>query len=657
MDLTLTPAWQIVVMSDHPVAQAAGRELQQGLLLLGAPELPLVGDAPGPRIALTHGPVGERFVRTPVPHGLDLRADGPRGLLYAVYDLLEAMGMRWPAPGVRKSPTPSHDPLHLPPSAVTDRPALPIRSLVIGHDQFLAEATHWISWAARNRLNTIFIHTTIGEPALGACRLATWRARRHDLLPLIREHGLRLELGGHHLRDLLPRRLFRSQPTLFRHDGQRRTPDHNLCVSNPAALKLLQRMGAAFFRAYPEAEVYHLWPDDLHADGWCHCQTCTNISPADQTLIAANALAEVLPPDQSNTRVSFLAYHESATAPTLTPHAAVSLLFAPRPRSYAASIGATLNEPIATQLRNAIASFGTGGYLPHPSGSHLAVFEYYLDGILFKSSPPPLVSVIGADLSYYQQVGVGAVHILLTGDRPFRHAPLNAYLAARLAWSGSADPAQYLHDYALARTSTATAELIAAYRSLEAAWQPALMRDPRGPIPRAERGLRDLVSHPPLDMLDTLGEPRRTAELRLEELRRAMAQLGQGRAAWQRLEAQEGSASLADERAEWVLSAALLDFFALRQQLYVLTARGAPTVLLTEALDQAQSALEQLLRWAERYVPASAKANHLLLRTLFQLQLDQVADRHLLGPLQRLALRARRAGRLTRLLPRLLRLD
>jgi hypothetical protein len=136
-----------------------------------------------------------------------------------------------------------------------------------------------------------------------------------------------------------------------------------------------------------------------------------------------------------------------------------------------------------------------------------------------------------------------------------------------------------------------------------------------------------------------------------------VAQLGQGRTAWRLIEDQEGTVLLADERAEWELSAALLDFFTLRQQLYVLTARGAPIAVLIEALDQAQSALEQLLRWAEHYVPASAKANHLLLRTLFQLQLDQVADRHLLSPLQRLTLRACRAGRLTRLLPGLLRLD
>lgn len=643
-------------MSDHPVATVAGSELQQGLRLLGSPELPLVGTASGPRIALSHGPVGERFVRTPVPDGMDLRADGPRGLLYAVYDLLEAMGMRWPAPGVQRIPSPGRDPLCLPFSAVTDRPALAIRSLVIGHDYFLAEAEQWISWAARNRLNTIFMHTTIGEPALGACRLARWRARRRDLLPLIRAHGLRLELGGHHLRDLLPRRLFRSQPTLFRFNGQRRTPDHNLCVSNPAALELLQRMGAAFFRAYPEAEVYHLWPDDLHADGWCHCQACANLSPADQTLIATNALAAVLPPDRPGTRVSFLAYHESATVPTITPHAAVSLLFAPRPRSYAASIGATVNAPIAAQLNSALAAFGTVGDPPHPPGSHLAVFEYYLDGILFKSSPPPLVRLIGADLSYYQQAGVGAVHMLLTGDRPFRQAPLNAYLAARMAWAVATDPAERLQDYALARAPTAAAELIAAYRSLEAAWQPALMRDPGGFIARTQRGLRDLVSSPPLDMLDTLGEPRRIAERRLEELRHAVVHLEEGRAAWQLIEAQEGAA-LVEERAEWELSATLLDFLYLRQQLYVLTARSAPTEVLTEALNQAQSALDRLLQWAERYVPSSAKANHLLLRTLFQLQLDQIADRHLLSPLQRLTLRARRASLLTQLLPRLLRLD
>ncbi|NTU84818.1 MAG: DUF4838 domain-containing protein, partial [Chloroflexales bacterium] len=218
MELTINPGWVIELDSDDAVAGLAADELRAHLTLLGAPEPPVMAAAPGPRIALRHGPEGDGFMRAPDERGLVLRGAGPRGLLYAVYDLLEALGCRWAAPGPHGAHTPRHESLTLPAVAVADRPALPVRGLIIGHDHFLDEAEGWIVWAARNRLNTIFVHTTIHEPALGACRLPRWRARRRALLPLLRERVMRVELGGHQLRDLLPRRLFRAEHELFRHD-------------------------------------------------------------------------------------------------------------------------------------------------------------------------------------------------------------------------------------------------------------------------------------------------------------------------------------------------------------------------------------------------------------------------------------------------------
>lgn len=638
VNLTLDPAWSIELASDHPTALLAAEELRDTLARMGAPPLPITTAAQGPRMLLSHGPAGEGFIRVPDEHGLSLRGAGPRGLLYAVYDLLEALGCRWPAPeaGAEHLPRPAR--ITLPAVAVADRPGLAHRGLIIGHDLFLAQAEQWIIWAARNRLNTIFIHTTIRAPALGACRLAAWRERRAALLPLIRQRGMRVELGGHHLRDLLPRRLFGARPAMFRHNGRRRTPDHNLCVSNPAALARAQELAAAFFAAYPEAEVYHLWPDDLRAGGWCHCPNCATLGPADQALIAANALAEALPTGRPHARVAFLAYHDTETPPAVTrPHPRVTTIFAPRLRSYAEGMGALTNAGVAGRLAR---------YVGEGAGKDLAIFEYYLDGILFKSSPPPLPGVIGADMRHYQAAGATGVHALLTGDRPFVATPPNAYVFARLAWAPTASAEDALAGYAAARAPRASAALVEVYRALGRAWRPVLERDPeQDEGARARRG-RDPVAHPPADVLDQIiAGPRRAIERRLEHMRCADEELARAAAMWS---AALAGADLAAERAEWELSAALLRFLHLRQQLYVLAARDASAALLGETLAEAQAALDALLAWADAHVPPAARGGHRLLRAAFQLHLDHVADTRLLGPLARLGLRLRRAGEAAR---------
>jgi len=634
VDLTLHPSWSIELASDHPAALLAAEELRDTLARMGAPALPITAAAQGPRIALGHGPEGDGFIRTPDERGMSLRGAGPRGLLYAVYDLLEALGCRWPAPeaGAEYLPRPAR--VTLPAMAVADRPGLARRGLIIGHDLFLAEAEQWIIWAARNRLNTIFIHTTIRAPALGACRLAAWRERRAALLPLIRQRGLRIELGGHHLRDLLPRRLFGARPDMFRHNGQRRTADHNFCPSNPAALAHARELAAAFFAAYPEAEVYHLWPDDLRAGGWCHCPHCAGLGPADQALIAANALAEALPTGRPRARVAFLAYHDTETPPVATrPHPRVTTIFAPRLRSYAEGMDGPANAGVAGRLaRHA----GAG------AGDELTIFEYYLDGILFKSSPPPLPEVIAADMRHYQATGATGAHALLTGDRPFVATPPNAYLFARMAWAPTASAEDTLACYAAARAPGRGAALVEAYGALCRAWRAALERDPEQDRGAPARRGRDPVAHPPADVLDQIiAGPRRAVERRLERLRRADEEVQQAAAVW---DATLNGDGLAAERAEWELSAALLRFLRLRQQLYVLAARDAEAALLGETLAEAQAALDALLAWADLHVPAAARGGHRLLRAAFQLHLDHIADARLLGPLARLGLRLRRAG-------------
>jgi hypothetical protein len=197
--------------------------------------------------------------------------------------------------------------------------------------------------------------------------------------------------------------------------------------------------------------------------------------------------------------------------------------------------------------------------------------------------------------------------------------------------------------------------LARAYLELEAAWRPALVRDPEASAVPV-RG-RDPVASPPADLLDTLMTPRLEAERRLEAMSLAEEHLARGEAAWAAVTPLDagGAASLAREREEWAHGALLLRFLRLRQQLYVLVGREAPPERLLEALAEAQAALAALTAWSARHVPPQARAGHALLRAPFQLQLDHVADRLLLSPLARLALRARRAGDLAKILPGLMR--
>jgi hypothetical protein len=645
---TLTADWAIELSSTALPAQLAAEELRRTLQRIGGPALPIVTQATGPRIALHHGASGDGFVRAADTAGLVLRGDGPRGLLYAVYDLLEALGCRWLGPGHDGEFLPSLADITLPQQAVADRPAFAQRSLIIGHDLFLAEAEQWIVWAAHNRLNTIFIHTIDAELAFGACHLRSWQRRRRDLLPLLHARGMDLELGGHHLRDLLPRRMFRQQPELFRSNGQQRTPDANCCPSNPATQAQLRTAMRAFVQRFPEATVYHLWPDDLIGGGWCHCKQCAPLTPADQALLATNQLAAALAVERPDARISMLAYHDTEAPPQhVAPLPNVDLLFAPRPRTYAHGIAAPRNRPFAAHL---------AALLPHfqqHDQAQPAVFEYYLDGILFKSALPPLAATIAADLQHYHAAGIQRLHVLLTGDRPLLSAAPNGWLFARLAWNPEQSAEELVAQFAATSAPRSPALLTQVYQQLAQAWQAALDHDPaQEPPARVERSA-DPVGTPPRDVLDLMAVRSSPAqELTLEQLQYAVEQLESGRTHWQTILADAFSAAprLQLAAAEWELAAHTLSFFAARQQLAVLVARQAPRRQVRAALHTAQQALDALMAWAAVHVLPAAQANHQFLRMIFQLHLDALEDQTLAFPWRRLSVRIRRGTRLARLL-------
>lgn len=652
--LLVRPDWSIILASDHPTARLAATELQRTIQRIGGPALSFQSEgASGPAIRLSHGVSGDGFRRWYADGILQLAGDGPRGLLYAVYDLLEAVGCRWVLPGFDGEHLPHYDELELPSETLEQQPSFAGRCLILGHDYYLRDAEDWIIWAARNRFNTIFFHT-IDEPlALAACHLSAWQSVREKLLPLLRERSMTIELGGHGLAALVPRKLFKVSPEAFRFDGTKRTPDHNFCPSSPEAQALLRRNGRSFFLANPEADIYHLWADDIVGGGWCQCEKCASLSPSDQALLSINILAQELARLKPEARIAHLAYHDTLAAPSrveVLPQ--VVLTYAPRMRSYGHAFGdpdSPVNSEQLQALKDNLAYFASS---ERPEiGTR--VFEYYLDGLLFKAVAPPTASLMREDIRAYKAAGVHTMQALMVNVRPWVFPPLNAYLFARLIWDCEQSEQQILEDYVKVRAPHSPQDLLSAYNVLGAVWPSFLALQAGEALPHF--GF-DISKGPPGDMLDYMDAPRPIRERHLEQMSRVIDRLEEGRTAWARL--LEGATvtreSLLLEQQEWELNALVIAFFHKRQRLYVLEGREATPEVLRTALKEAQSALDSLVAWGEANLKAGfAQSNFQLFSSLYQMQLDTVEYRVLAGPVRRKVLQY---GSLARVLPHMARL-
>jgi hypothetical protein len=84
-----------------------------------------------------------------------------------------------------------------------------------------------------------------------------------------RRLGLEVEYELHAMSELLPRRLFKKDRSLFRMDDKgERSPDANLCVHSTAALDLAAEKAVEFGRGLrPTTRRFFFWGDD--GQPWC----------------------------------------------------------------------------------------------------------------------------------------------------------------------------------------------------------------------------------------------------------------------------------------------------------------------------------------------------------------------------------------------------
>jgi len=393
-----------------------------------------------------------------------IRAASERGLIHAAANLLEKLGAKFP-PGVAPS-YPRIDPARLgalEPWRVT--PAFTRRAFVSDImtwnynlpdrlDLHLRHDREFIPWMARRGINAFsyirHAHDT--------------RLKIDEVAPLLREHGISVEYGGHVLQQLLPRDRFDAHPEYFpAGDDGVRAALGNLCVSNPDAVALAKEGALAYVHDHPENELLHIWGADVWRGAWCRCGQCRELPPQIQYMDIVNAIAEALVTDPNAPPIAYLAYHDTIEPhPGLKPLDNVWFEWAPRERCYSHAIddpACEINPRYFESLKRYLDIFNGRGH----------VFEYYADAILFCGVGFATSAIVASDLRAYRRLGITSISNLTFGAYSVMAYPANLEAFVRGSRAVGFDPAAALDETAAGRHPQCAPEMAAAYRAVERA--------------------------------------------------------------------------------------------------------------------------------------------------------------------------------------------
>ena len=628
-----TQQWHLVLASDSThTTQLAARELRHFWQLCTGIALSTTSAQPTtPHIQLSVVDMGgdrDQFRWHVTADRIEISGQTPRALLFGVYHFLETLGCRWLAPEPMWQRIPRLRQYTFAAQSVTESPALAGRCLIIGHYAFMVDVEAWIVWAARNRYNTIFIHTIPNETGGGAVPIWAWRAVRDETMALLKERGMTIELGGHGLPALLPRKLFKTMPLAFREQDGKRAQRYNFCPSNPTAKRIVQTNARLFFRNNPDVDVYHIWADDIPGGGWCSCVDCRTLSTSDQLLLATNHVAEVLAEMAHSAEISFIAYLDTEAPPTqIKPAPNVCLLYAPRTRNYGRAIddaADAVNTPyypqILTNQMDALREAGT-----------VRVFEYYSDAILFKSVLPILPTVMQQDLRFYRDSGVHTVQTLMTGNRPWLTAQLTNWLFGRLTWNPETDVDALIEDFCVAAFGDASAEMVTYYATLEQAFAIVLHQTPdqrkHARFPESALGL---IQDPIADMEDPVHASAETLVARSAEIPFLNTLIDNADAFLKHAMRINGSPTLLAEQKAFALTKLWLRFGSQRIELYASIASGAPQATIRSRWEATQHTYEQILAWSETHLSEPFRSNFRLMNIgMWELRLRRIKADHL----------------------------
>jgi len=516
-----TPMGDLIVVGG-PGSNAYAAAMAAGLGV-GEPELAALG------------PEGYRIVSRSVGgRRVTLLAGGSRvGTLYAAYDLLHRLGVRWLAPGALHEEVPERSLQGVPDLDVRSSPAFRTRGFHAWENRGNVD---FLVWMARNRLNLW-------------CVEQEQKALMHKL-------GVLLLGGGHVLTDryLGPRQPYPYDHPQFAGDedkppdpypvspdfrgdangdgslsrfeahaewyglrgGRRSDAIHgdggdNFCTANEQALAEWTRNAVTDLAegAYRDADLINAWM--LDGGTWCECDACKRQgTPTDRNLVVVRRYDEAIKQAQAEGRIRrpvrllFLAYADVLQPPSrplpagFDPETCIATFF-PIVRCYVHRF----DDPACSA--NSRYRGHLQGWAEIPGRFYqgqLCIGEYYnLSG--YKCLPVCYMHTMATDIPYYYRMGARHFHYMHCTTRDWETRALTNWQMARQLWDPATDVDALWQDYFASRYGPAAADMRRFYEVLERMLG-NVSELKYGLARRLEAGAKELFPNPHLKAVTTV---------------------------------------------------------------------------------------------------------------------------------------------------------
>ena len=274
---------------------------------------------------------GNGFVSDVTRTGIALAAKTEKGLLNAVYSLIEDLGITFLMPGEKNEFVSPDAPFGLDCGTVvrnmrSEHAGISCEFAAVTKEEYRGE--EWMAYFAKLRFDMVFRHAG---------------GHIHD----DPKFGFIYGDGGHEFHHLLPKKFKadhletsrQNQPDDF---GGKRINDVNFCSASETAWQEIEKNFRKYASDYQELDHLALELADLPGGGHCLCAHCRNYSPADIQAVIMNRFAGIAEKLGLKCTIQMNAYYDTMMPSRMfPPRPNIRIVFAPRERCW----GHTIDDP------------------------------------------------------------------------------------------------------------------------------------------------------------------------------------------------------------------------------------------------------------------------------------------------------------------------
>jgi tetratricopeptide (TPR) repeat protein len=394
---------------------------------------------------------GDAYAIRTAASGVVLAGATHRGTLYAVYDLLERLGVRFFAPNYdfydgHAEALPERETLVVEPIDALEEPSLEYRRKFVeaGWSHAAGTLPKLADWMAKTRHNVLACpsdYSLFGEG------VTEWEQWREDLLPELERRGILVEVGGHGFDTFLPPEEYAdAHPEWF--DEEANVFD----LTQDDAVETYTDNVVSYLEDHPEIDIFDAWPPDgaswppavedhfgSVANGYGHVVTQLQ-----------TAIDEAFPDRGLTVETIAYASHNGVPDPEYAPPEDVLVDVAPHQRSFATPLaidGDETNDSYSDLLEGWREAFD----------GELAIYEYFRQ-YSWHSLPILLPGLFASELPYYDAAGTTGIGTYAEpGD--WITYELTHLLLGELAWDTDLQVDPFVDDYLEERYGAAAATM------------------------------------------------------------------------------------------------------------------------------------------------------------------------------------------------------